>query len=178
VQQLETAYEQAVICTDDGGASEEEGGVGQLVTQLMELLQAMLLKPKLRGLLKTHVKSLLQLLVPYMRITEAQAKAWRADPNEFLAHEEDDFVRGCAIRLSGESLIGELLGHLRRESGRALATLTADLLNRASSNEANSWKLVEVALFMFGNVAGEVQPKSLQRGEFAELVHVDHFAAS
>mmetsp|Transcript_16897 Transcript_16897/g.33011 ORF Transcript_16897/g.33011 Transcript_16897/m.33011 type:complete len:986 (-) Transcript_16897:134-3091(-) len=172
VQQLETAYEQAVIRTDDGGASEEEGGVGQLVTQLMELLQAMLLRPKLRTLLKTRVKSLLQLLVPFMRITEAQAKAWRADPNEFLAHEEDDFVRGCAIRLSGESLIGELLGHLRRESGRALATLTADLLNRAAGNAANEWKLVEVALFIFGNVAGEVQPKSLQRGEFAELVPV------
>lgn len=63
--------------------------------------------PPLKALIKGRLRSLLQLLVPFMRVTEAQARTWREDPNEFLAHEEDERVRGCAVRLSGEYLLGE-----------------------------------------------------------------------
>mmetsp|Transcript_112693 Transcript_112693/g.313499 ORF Transcript_112693/g.313499 Transcript_112693/m.313499 type:complete len:980 (-) Transcript_112693:297-3236(-) len=173
VQKMEPAYENAVIFQDDGGASEEEGGVSQFITQLMELIQSMLMKSKLRSLLKGHIRSMVHLLVPFMRITEAQVKAWRADPNEFLAHEEDDYARGCAIRLSGESLVGELLCHSKREGLRALAAVMGELLERGerryAAGEIHAWKLLEVALFLFGNTAAEVPPRALQRGELAPL---------
>jgi len=172
VQRIEPAYEEAAIF-NDAVQGEDEGGVSQLVTQLMELLQSMLAKPKLRSLLKGHVRSFLQLLVPFMRITEAQVKAWRADPNEFLVHEEDDYARGCAARLSGEGLVGELVSHAKREGLRALAAAIAELLGRGergvAAGEAHAWKLLELALWLFACAAAELQPRALQRGDLAQL---------
>jgi len=177
VQQIDPGYAEAVIHADDGGSSEEEdNGPAQLVAQLMELIQAMLLGPQLRALLKGRARSLLQLLVPFMRVTEAQARAWREDPNEFLAQEEDDRVRGCAVRLSGEYLVGELLGHMKREAGKAIAGLAAELLERGETERAagdtKAWKLTELALLIFGISASDLDVKSLKRSDLASLVPV------
>lgn len=174
VQQLEPAYQASVIDADDAGASEEDGGMAPFVAQLMELLQVLLLKPKTRAALKGNIKNMLQLVVPFMRVTEAQVAAWRADPNEFLAHEDDDHVKGCVVRLSGEGLVGELLENCRRETTKALAALIGDLLERGergrAAGEATAWKLSEVALFLFGIAAPECQTKSLQTGDLAPVV--------
>eukprot|EP00931_Biecheleriopsis_adriatica_P087931 TRINITY_DN62333_c0_g1_i1.p1 TRINITY_DN62333_c0_g1~~TRINITY_DN62333_c0_g1_i1.p1 ORF type:complete len:1002 (-),score=229.71 TRINITY_DN62333_c0_g1_i1:51-3056(-) len=174
VQNLQQVYEQAVIHQDDAGASEEEGGASQLIAQMMELLQVMVVRPKLRPMLKNKVKSLIQLLVPFMRITEAQASSWRSDPNEFLAQEEDEHVRGCAVRLSGEGLVGELLESFKREGARAVAGMVGELLERGESSRAagdpHAWKLSEVSLYIFGIASTEVSVKALQRGELGPLV--------
>ncbi|CAE7706915.1 RRAGC [Symbiodinium sp. KB8] len=174
VQSLHPAYEQAVIQADDGGQSEEEGGVAPLVAQTMELIQAMAVRVKLKPLLKNRLKNLLQLLVPFMRITENQAASWRADPNEFLVQEEDEHCRGCAIRVSGEGLVGQMLDSFKREASRAVAALATDLLERGeagrSSGDAAAWKLTEVGLFVFSIAVGEATVKSLQRSELGPLV--------
>lgn len=175
VQRLGPGYESSVINMDDGGASEEEGGPAELVAQLMELVQAMLVVTKLRSLLKGHVKSLLQLVLPFMRITVAQERSMRADPNLFLAQEEDEYARGCIVRLSGESLIGELLSHspTKRETCHAVAALSSDLLERGEQGHAAgdrwSWKYIEVALWSFGHVAAGLSLQLLQRGEIAAV---------
>mmetsp|Transcript_52814 Transcript_52814/g.115433 ORF Transcript_52814/g.115433 Transcript_52814/m.115433 type:complete len:1006 (-) Transcript_52814:126-3143(-) len=175
VQHIEGGYTQAIIASDDAGASDDEdAGPAQLVAQVMELLQAMLMGKELRPLLKSRVKSLLQLLVPFMRVTEAQCKAWREDPNEFLAHEEDDRVRGAAVRLSGEYLVGELLSHLKRESGRALSEMIGELLQRGerqrSEGDGQAWKLSELALLLYGIAVGGMSVKALQRSDFGQLL--------
>ena len=90
IAQIEPGYSSAVVQQDDGGASEEDGGVAQLIAQVMELIQVMLAMPKLRTALKGRVKGILSLFVPFMRITEGQVNSWHADPNEFLAHEDQD----------------------------------------------------------------------------------------
>lgn len=170
VQRIQPGYEEAVILADDGGASEEDGGVSQLIAQLMELLQAMLVMPKMRKLLKSHIANMLRLLVPFMRITEAQARAWHEDPNAFLAQEEDEHVRGCAVRLSGEGLLGELLEHAKREATKALAGIVAELMERGNlAVDKASWKLTEVALFIFAHAAGAQTAKALQRGDLAAV---------
>lgn len=174
LQRIEPAYSQAVVHSDDGGASEDDDGIAQITAQVLELLQAMLTRGKLRPLLKGHVKSMLQLLIPFMQITEAQENAWHADPNEFLAHEEDEHVRGCMVRLSGEGLICELQSHMKRETGRAVVAIASDLLERGqqgcAAGQPKLWKLTEVALFLFSVAAAEVPAKALQRGDMAPLV--------
>ncbi|CAE7738445.1 Ipo9, partial [Symbiodinium necroappetens] len=174
VQSLHPAYEQAVIQADDGGQSEEEGGIAPFVAQTMELIQAMAVRVKLKPLLKNRLKNLLQLLVPFMRITENQAASWRADPNEFLVQEEDEHCRGCTIRVSGEGLVGQMLDSFKREASRAVAALATDLLERGeagrSSGDAAAWKLTEVGLFVFSIAVGEATVKSLQRSELGPLV--------
>jgi len=176
VQKIDPAYTQAVIDADDGGVSEEEGGAADFIAQMMELVQAMVVRQKLRVILKGHVRMLLQLLVPFMRITEVQVSSWRADPNEFLAQEEDEHVRGCAVRLSGEGLVGELLAHMKRETGKALAGIVGELLERgergSAAGETNAWKLAELSLFLFSLAACESPVKALQKGEFAALAPV------
>jgi len=173
LQTLQPAYAHSVVHNDDDGASEEEEGVAQLVAQVMELLQSMIMRPKLRGVLKKHTQQLLQLLVPFMQITEAQVRQWRADPNEFLAHEDDEHVKGCMVRLSGEGLVGELMEHIKRESARSLAMVTAELLEKGeqdrAAGEQQAWKLTELGLYLFSIVAGAGTVKSLQRGEMASL---------
>eukprot|EP00439_Symbiodinium_sp_Y106_P085569 s109_g28.t8 len=175
VQSLHPAYEQAVILADDGGKSEEEGGVAPFVAQTMELIQAMAVRVKLKPLLKNRLKNLLQLLVPFMRITENQAASWRADPNECASlQEEDEHCRGCTIRVSGEGLVGQMLDSFKREASRAVAALATDLLERGeagrSSGDAAAWKLTEVGLFVFSIAVGEATVKSLQRSELGPLV--------
>ncbi|CAE7398873.1 RRAGC, partial [Symbiodinium sp. CCMP2456] len=179
VQSLHPAYEQAVIQADDGGQSEEEGGVAPFVAQTMELIQAMAVRVKLKPLLKNKLKHLLQLLVPFMRITENQAASWRADPNEFLVQEEDEHCRGCTIRVSGEGLVGQMLDSFKREASRAVAALATDLLERGeagrSSGDAAAWKLTEVGLFVFSIAVGEATVKSLQRSELGPLAALTRF---
>ncbi|CAE7214682.1 Ipo9 [Symbiodinium pilosum] len=174
VQSLHPAYEQAVVLADDNGQSEEEGGVAPFVAQTMELIQAMAVRAKLKPLLKNRVKSLLQLLVPFMRITENQASTWRADPNEFLVQEEDEHCRGCTIRLSGEGLVCQMLETFKRESSRSVAALATELLERGESGrgsgDAAAWKLTEVGLFIFSIAVGEATVKSLQRSELGPMV--------
>eukprot|EP00929_Paragymnodinium_shiwhaense_P011045 TRINITY_DN11629_c0_g1_i2.p1 TRINITY_DN11629_c0_g1~~TRINITY_DN11629_c0_g1_i2.p1 ORF type:complete len:1000 (-),score=269.53 TRINITY_DN11629_c0_g1_i2:174-3173(-) len=182
LQKMQPVYEQSVIFQDDGGASEEDGNMAPFVAQVMELIQAMLARPKLRASLKGHIKHLLQLLVPFLRITEAQVASWRADPNEFLAHEDDEHARGCLVRLSGEGLLDELLEHVKREALKAVASICAELLEvgergRTSGTDPGAWKLSEVSLLLFGNVASEVQVRSLQKNELAPLVPVALAAA-
>lgn len=167
VQTVSPAYEATVVFADDDGASEEEDGVAELVAQLMELLQAMLLRPKMRALLKGHVRNMLQLHLPFLRITAAQERAWRADPNEFLAQEEDEHARGCLIRRSGEFLVNELLSHMKRETSKAVAGLIGEVLEKS---DPSAWKSVEVGLLVFGHVAAEVSPKLLKTGELSPLV--------
>eukprot|EP00928_Gymnodinium_smaydae_P038962 TRINITY_DN26739_c0_g1_i1.p1 TRINITY_DN26739_c0_g1~~TRINITY_DN26739_c0_g1_i1.p1 ORF type:complete len:1049 (-),score=269.06 TRINITY_DN26739_c0_g1_i1:431-3184(-) len=168
LQQLDPAYGRTVVDADDAGASEEEAGLASLIAQVMELLQAMLEKPKLRALLKGHARSLLQLLVPFMRITEAQVMAWRADPNEFLAHEEDERCQGCQIRMSAEGLVGAMMEHQKREAGKAIAGLAGELLDKGEQARAagspHAWKITEVALLIFADTASEIPTKALQRG--------------
>merc|ERR1712125_18051 len=101
-----------------------------------ELVQSMLERPKLRALLKGHGKNMLQLLVPFMRITEAQVSAWRADPNEFLQQEDDDHAKGSQVRLSGEGLVGSLMEHQKREGQRAIAAVAAELIDRGERGRA------------------------------------------
>jgi len=174
VQSIEPAYSRGVIDADDGGASEEEDGGADLVAQLMELVQAMLARPKLRVLLKGHARRLLQLLVPFMRITEAQVRSWREDPNEFLACEDDEKLKGAAVRLSGEGLVGEFQAHMKREATKAIAGIIGELLERgaACAAEAGAWKLTELGLFLFTVVAIECPVRSLQRGDLAPLAPV------
>eukprot|EP00927_Polykrikos_kofoidii_P086877 TRINITY_DN9866_c1_g2_i1.p1 TRINITY_DN9866_c1_g2~~TRINITY_DN9866_c1_g2_i1.p1 ORF type:complete len:993 (+),score=155.70 TRINITY_DN9866_c1_g2_i1:39-3017(+) len=174
VQGLETAHEGSVVNADDGGISEEDGGVAPLVAQLMELVQAMLERPKLRTLIKGHSKSLLQLLVPFMRVTEAQASTWRSDPNAFIAHEEDDYASGCQVRFSGEGLLAAFISSLKREASKAVAVVVGALLERGeqsrTSGDPFAWKQSELALLLFANVATQVSTKALQIGELAQLV--------
>jgi len=176
VQKISPAYESSVIDVDDGGASEEEGGIAELVAQLMELVQAMLERPKLRALLKGHGKNMLQLLVPFMRITEAQVSAWRADPNEFLQQEDDDHAKGCQVRLSGEGLVGSLMEHQKREGQRGIAAVAAELIDRGergrTAGEKSAWKLTEVALVIFAASAAPMSTSALQRGELAPLAPI------
>jgi len=166
LEQLEPVYTQAVVRSDDGGASEEEHGAAQLVAQFMELLQAMLMRSKLRTLLKGQTRRILQLLVPFMQITEAQVRTWREDANEFLAHEDDEHVRGCIVRLSGESLVGELITHNKRETAQAIASIVGELLEHGKTGD---WKLTELGLFLFALVAADGPSRSLQKGDLGAL---------
>ncbi|CAJ1339281.1 unnamed protein product [Effrenium voratum] len=171
VQNLLPAYE-AVIQNNDDGQSEEEGGIAPMVAQTMELLQVMATRSKLKGLLKNRVKNLIQLLVPFMRITESQVAAWKADPNEYLQQEEDDHFRGCMVRLSGEGLLGVMMETFKREAHRSLAGVVADLLERGESSrgDASAWKLTELGLLIFSIAVQEASAKSLQRSDLGPQV--------
>ncbi|CAL1137339.1 unnamed protein product [Cladocopium goreaui] len=147
VQNLLPDYE-VVIQNNDNGQSEEEGGIAPFVAQSMELIQVMASRPRLKSLLKNRVKNLIQLFAPFMRITEAQAAAWRSDPNEYLQQEEDDHFRGCMVRLSGEGLLSVMLESFKREASRSLANVVENVIQKGeagrAAGDANAWKLTEV----------------------------------
>jgi len=80
------------------------------------------------------------------------------------------------VRLSGEELVKELLKHLRRESSRAFATIVGELLKFEHAGQAEEgnckWKLVEVALFIFGHAARELCTRSLLEGDMAPIMPI------
>jgi len=168
VQRLSPQYEQMIIETTDVESEPQEedadGGPQSLVMQIMELLQTMMLRPKLRKLIKSRVGTLLRLLIPFMRITNYQAHDWQNNPNEFLANEDQDHLR-CTVRICGESMVGELIERLRKESLGEVASCALELLQQGQQGGAISWKLTELGLLLFGLLAADTSAKKLQGKE-------------
>eukprot|EP00746_Dinoflagellata_sp_MGD_P008767 gnl/MRDRNA2_/MRDRNA2_117600_c0_seq1.p1 gnl/MRDRNA2_/MRDRNA2_117600_c0~~gnl/MRDRNA2_/MRDRNA2_117600_c0_seq1.p1 ORF type:complete len:993 (+),score=202.08 gnl/MRDRNA2_/MRDRNA2_117600_c0_seq1:126-3104(+) len=158
VQRSAPMYEAHINGTGTSGTEDDKDGpLPSLVMQVMELLQTLLLRKNLRKLMKGRLRQLLQLFVPFMRITASQEQEWHDDPNEFLINEEDDHG-SCTVRLSGEGLIGELHEHYPKEALREIANYTLELLERGKQD----WKFEELALLVFGLVAAELPAKKLQ----------------
>lgn len=65
----------------------------------------------------------------YMQMTAAQAEAWEADANQYIADEEDDIF---TVRVSGDMLLSELLGACGAPAVTALSAALQRRLAEAS----------------------------------------------
>ena len=62
-----------------------------LISQLVELVLSLVGSQRYAALLRASLGDLLRLALGYMQMTAAQVERWAADPNVYVADEEEDF---------------------------------------------------------------------------------------
>ncbi|KAI3434732.1 hypothetical protein D9Q98_002793 [Chlorella vulgaris] len=152
-------YCQLVVDSEDDGEGEQDSegecvGFDSLISQLLELVLALVGNTRYQALLAASMQQLLHLTLGYMQMTGAQVERWGGDPNLYVADEEDDF---STVRAAGEMLLEECFVAFEGEVVAPLAAAVAARLQEAAAARAAGredwWKLREAALLAVGTVS-------------------------
>ncbi|PRW57646.1 importin-9 isoform X1 [Chlorella sorokiniana] len=139
---------------DTGDAESDAVDFGSLISQLLEVVLALVGNQRWQGMLQAQLQPLLHLALGYMQMTAAQVERWGGDPNQYVADEEDDF---STVRAAGEMLLDELFEAFEGEVAAPLAAAVAARLQEATAARAAGredwWKLREAVLYGVGTVS-------------------------
>jgi hypothetical protein len=124
---------------------------------IIELVNAIIVSDQGRvssQLFEQKLESIFSLIGPYLQISSGNESEWLADPNAFIANEQDELC-GVTIRLAFEGLLADLMYSPSLSHELVPAALsTAIKLIRIGSG---SWRVIEAALFIvsFIDVEGD-----------------------
>ncbi|KAL4441799.1 hypothetical protein ABPG77_003715 [Micractinium sp. CCAP 211/92] len=149
--------------SSEGGADGNVDSDGEciefddLISQLLELVLALVGNQRYQGMLRASMQHLLHLTLGYMQMTAEQVHRWDSDPDQYVADEEDDF---STVRAAGEMLLDEMFEAFEAEAaGPFAAAVGARLAEAAAARAAGQedwWKLREAALFAVGTVSDQI----------------------
>ncbi|KAF9581008.1 hypothetical protein BGW38_002133, partial [Lunasporangiospora selenospora] len=96
-------------------------------------------------------------LLSFLQMTDDQADTWIADPNQFIADEEDDSY-SFNVRIAAQDLLASLMDNFEQETLRALnLSVQQEITNSVSaksSGHTSWWKSQESSLLAVGLFAG------------------------
>ncbi|BBN19279.1 importin-9 [Marchantia polymorpha subsp. ruderalis] len=155
-------YDSACINADEesfGGLADSDGSDQSLeafTIQLFEFLLTAVGSPRFRKIVQ-NMEDLVYYTIGYMQMTEEQEQTWSADPNQYVA-DEDDVTFSC--RLSGILLLEELVETFEDKALQAIVDAVQKRIVEAAQAKAagrkNWWKLREAAILAVGTVAGSL----------------------
>jgi len=161
-------------------------GVEGLVTQLLELVSCLVLRPGLGTALQEELVPLLNNLCWYLHLTKDQEQIYFSDPNQFIADEELEFYkspRTASLKLFSDliEIFGEvavegivkvvenmllntsqpsknlLIYSSHSEMHPVLESLNSALVEIITANqEEHSWKTRETAVLLLGSIATDI----------------------
>ena len=133
-----------------GGDDETAGAVESLVVQCFDVVR-ILLESRSEALFAQALRAdlvapLITAALQLMQMTPAQERAWSADPEEFVA-QEDDMTSMGNVRAAGCDLLLDLFGCCADgERPELFAALVHAMWAPVASGDAASWRLRETAL--------------------------------
>ena len=125
-----------------------------VTSQIVELIMTLVEHPRLSATLANALDDTVYQAIGYMCMTAAQEEAWRDDPSQYVADEDDDVSTARAV-------CGMLLNELcDRFEGAALEALSSAARRRLAESEAaraqgnpHWWKAREATMLAVGVVA-------------------------
>ena len=153
------AYRAGFVETADEGDSERDSdgetlSMETVTSQTIELIMTLVEHPRLSATLATALDDVVYQAIGYMCMTAAQEEAWRDDPNQYIADEDDDV---STVRAMCGMLLNELCDRFETAALKALASAAQRRLeeSEAARTQGNPhwWKTREATMLAVGVVA-------------------------
>ncbi|KAL3699542.1 hypothetical protein R1sor_017564 [Riccia sorocarpa] len=155
-------YDSACVNAEEesfGGLADSDGSEQSLeafTIQIFEFLLTAVASPRFKKIVQ-NMEELVYYTIGYMQMTEEQEQTWSADPNQYVA-DEDDVTFSC--RVSGILLLEELVENFEDKALQAIVDAVQKRLVEASQAKAagrkNWWKMREAAVLAVGSIAGNL----------------------
>ncbi|GAQ87921.1 Putative importin 9 [Klebsormidium nitens] len=152
-------YEQMVVLGegDRPEAYDSDGDELNLETftvQLFEFLLTIVSNPRLAPMIEGSIGELVYYAVGYMRMTDEQTEACAADPNQYVADEEEETF---SCRNSGGLLLEELIESFEERALVAIAGAAQQRMEEAkeakAAGKSDWWKMREASILALGTCA-------------------------
>lgn len=156
-------FERCCVFSDDIDTQDKDSdgnvmGFELLIASYFEFIHALSTKKSFKELITKTYGPLIHASVTYLQLTYAQAEQFAADPNEFVAAEENEF--GFSIRTSCVELLQFLTSVYRADCCKLLLQVTQAKLSEAEQRRQGGhklwWRLREAALFAMGSVSTDL----------------------
>lgn len=125
-----------------------------VTSQTIELIMTLVEHPRLSATLANALEDVAYQAIGYMCMTRAQEEAWRDDPNQYVADEDDDV---STVRAMCGILLDELCDRFEAAALKALSSAARRRLAESEAARAGGnphwWKTREASMLAVGVVA-------------------------
>ncbi|GAB5359248.1 hypothetical protein AAMO2058_000528000 [Amorphochlora amoebiformis] len=158
----------AVSFDDDG----EMMGLGVFLADVIDFIRICIHdSPELLG---SHVGPLASLAIGYMKITSTEVKDWEAEPNDFVAY-EDNIENLKTVRAAATELFGKITDVLEMHETSVKDVLSAIQFRLKSAYEQKGvkvptwWKEHEACIYAMGLLSGTLEGKQYREASLRIL---------